>query len=194
MTNNKANNLFIISGPSGVGEDSIIEGLKNYFPIERVITTTTRPMRPGDEEGNPYYFISKKNFQKDIDDGKFFEWAKEYNDNYYGVTHQEIERVINSGKIGIWKIEYKGVMTAKKIIPEIIAIFINAPEEVLIDRIKRRGEVTKEYIEERMKYTKEWLKYREIYDYEIINEEGKLKEAIAKTAKIIKNHSNIDNK
>ena len=104
MQTNKSNNLFIISGPSGAGEDSIIEGLKSHFPIERVITTTSRPMRPGDSNGNPYYFISKEEFKKRIEEEKFFEWAQEYNDNYYGVTHEEINRVIDSNKIGIWKI------------------------------------------------------------------------------------------
>lgn len=191
---NKTNNLFIISGPSGAGEDSIIEGLKEYFPIERVITTTTRDMRPGEKEGNPYYFISQKEFQKGIKENKFFEWAKEYNDNYYGVTHNEIKRVINSNKIGIWKIEYKGVITAKKLFPKIIAIFINAQIDDLIKRIQKRGNVTKKYLEERIKYTKKWLKHKEIYDFEVENKEGELKEAIKQTAEIIKKHTNIDNK
>jgi len=191
---NKANNLFIISGPSGVGEDSIIEGLKKYFPIKRVITTTTRDMRPGEKEGDPYYFISPEEFQKGVNEGLFFEWAQEYNDNYYGVTHNEIKRVLNSGKVGIWKIEYKGVITAKKLFPEIVAIFINAPINDLIKRIQKRGGITEKYIQERIEYTKEWLKYRDIYDYEVENEEGKLNEAIAKIAKIIKSCSNIDNK
>ncbi len=191
---NKTNNLFIISGPSGAGEDSIIEGLKEYFPIERVITTTTRDMRPGEKEGDPYYFISQKEFQKGIKENKFFEWAKEYNDNYYGVTHNEIKRVINSNKIGIWKIEYKGVITAKKLFPKIIAIFINAPIDDLIKRIQKRGNVTKKYLEERIIYTKKWLKHKEIYDFEVENKEGELKEAIKQTAEIIKKHTNIDNK
>jgi guanylate kinase len=181
--------IFIISGPSGAGEDSIIEGLKKIFSIERVITTTTRKMRPGESQKNPYYFISKREFAKRIKENKFFEYAQEYNNYYYGVTHKEIKRVKNSKKIGTWKIEYKGVITAKKIMPEVKAIFINAPLAILKKRIERRSNVSKEFIKERMDYTKEWLKHKDIYDYQIINEEGKLKKTINQVAKIIKENT-----
>jgi guanylate kinase len=181
------NNLFIISGPSGAGEDSIIKGLKELFPVEVVITTTTRSMRTNENEGNPYYFISKEEFQKRITENKFFEWAQQYNDNLYGVTFDEIERVKKCGKIGLWKIEYKGVITAKKLIPDITTIFINAPLDQLEERIRRRDQVSEEFIKERIAYTKEWLKHKDIYDYEIINENGKLAESIIKVAQIIQN-------
>ncbi len=180
------NNLFIISGPSGAGEDSIINGLEKKLSIEKVTTTTTRKMRKGESEGCPYYFISKNDFKKGIEENKFFEYAQEYNNNYYGVTHDEIKRVKNSGKIGIWKIEYKGVITAKKLIKDITAIFINSPLPILEQRIRSRDGVTEEYIKERTKYTKEWLKHKNIYDYEVINEQGKLDEAIKKIVDIIK--------
>jgi len=183
------NNLFILSGPSGAGEDSIINGLEKIMPIERVTTTTTREMRAGESEGNPYYFISKEEFKKKIKENGFFEYALQYNDNLYGVTFEEIERVKNSGKVGIWKIEYKGVMTAKKLIPGITTIFINAPLDELEERIRRRDNVADEYIKERMEYTKEWLKHKDIYDHEIMNSNGKLEESTQKVAEIIKPHS-----
>lgn len=180
------NNLFILSGPSGAGQDSIIEGLRKHLEIERVITTTTRAMRPGESQGQPYYFISTQEFQQKIEAGEFIEYAQEYNDNFYGVTKTELERVSDSGKIGIWKIEYKGVMTAKKMFPEIKAILATAPLDILEKRIRARDVgASEEYIQERMDYTREWLKHKDIYDFEVINEEGKLDEAIAKTAKII---------
>ncbi len=182
--------LFIISGPSGAGEDSIINGLEKIFSIERVITTTTRDPRSGEYAGSPYYFIKKEEFIEKRDKGGFVEWAQHYNGNLYGVTKEEIERVSKSGKVGIWKIEYKGVETAKKIYPEIKAIFVNAPSlEILADRIRRRDGVSEEYIQERMEYTKEWLKHTDIYDYTVINEEGKLNEAIQKVADIIRENS-----
>lgn len=191
---NKKYPLIIISGPSGAGEDSIIEALKEFLPIERVITTTTRDMRPSEQEGISYYFISTEEFKEGISEGKFFEYAKEYNNNYYGVTFEEIERVKNSGKIGIWKIEYKGVMLAKKLIPEITAIFVNAPLDVLESRIRRRASVSDEYVQERMEYSKEWMKHLDIYDYQIVNEEGKLDESVAKVREIIEKVSDLDKK
>jgi len=182
-------NIFIISGQSGAGEDSIINGLENIFSIERIVTTTTRAMRAGESQGNPYYFISQNEFEKRLADDDLAEHARQYNGNLYGVTREELERVQNSGKIGIWKIEYKGVMTVKKEYPEVIAIFINAPSlEILENRIRRRDNVTDEYIKERMEYTKEWLKHTDIYDYTVINEEGKLDKAIQQVADIIKKH------
>ncbi len=184
--------IIIISGPSGAGEDSIINGLSKRLPIERVITTTTRNMRSGDSQGNPYYFISHDEFQKGIEDNLFFEYAQEYNDNYYGVTRDELRRVETSGKIGIWKIEYKGVMHAKKEISEIVAIFITAPLADLEMRIRRRDGATDEYVDQRMAYTKKWLKYRGMYDFEVINEDGKLDESIDQVEKIIRDVFGLD--
>ena len=178
--------IFIISGPSGAGEDSVIEGLKKYFSIEKVITTTTRKMRPGEKSGSPYYFISKNEFKKGIKKNRFFEWAEEYNKNLYGVTHKEIKRIKKSKNIGIWKIEYKGVITAKKIMPDVVAILINAPLEELAQRIKKRDNASQKFIKERMDYTKKWLKHKGIYDYEIVNSNGELDLSIKKAVKIIK--------
>lgn len=181
-------NIFIISGPSGAGEDSVIDGLTKYFPIERVVTTTTRLMREGESQGNPYYFISQEEFKKKIEQDELAEYAQEYNDNFYGVTNEELNRVKKSGNIGIWKIEYKGVITAKEKFPEIKSIYIAPPSlEILKERIlKRDPDVSEEYLEERMNYTKEWMKHEDIYDFKAVNEEGKLDETVEKVARIIK--------
>ncbi|HUD08573.1 MAG TPA: hypothetical protein VMQ48_00605, partial [Candidatus Saccharimonadales bacterium] len=175
-------------GPSGAGEDSVIEGLKKYFQIERVITTTTRSMRAGESQGKPYYFISHEEFKKKIERDELAEYAQEYNDNFYGVAKDELDRVRNSGNIGLWKIEYKGVITAKKKFPEIKSIYIAPPSlEVLRQRIlKRDPDVSEEYLKERMDYTKEWMKYENVYTYKVVNEEGKLDETIEKVADIIR--------
>ncbi|MEA1936899.1 MAG: guanylate kinase [Patescibacteria group bacterium] len=184
------NKLFIISGPSGAGEDSIIEGLKKFLPIERVITTTTRKKRSDVFLEDPYYFISQEEFEKGITENRFLEYAQEYNNQFYGVTEKEIRRVIKSGRIGIWKIEYKGVITMKKLMPEVVAIFITVSSlKILKQRLLQRG-ASEEFIKERMEYTREWLKHKDIYDYEVINHEGKLDEAIDKVRGIILKETN----
>lgn len=185
-------NIFIISGPSGAGEDSVIEGLKKILPIERVITTTTRLTREGESQGNPYYFISKEDFEKKIRNDELAEYAQEYNGNFYGVEKKELDRPINPEKVRIWKIEYKGVITAKKKFPEIKSIYIAAPSlEILKKRIKKRNSnISEEYLEERMKYTEEWMKHENIYDFKVVNKEGKLNETIEKVAEIIR--KNLD--
>ena len=189
-------NIFIVSGPSGVGEDSVIDGLTKRLPIERIITTTTREPREGEFEGSPYYFITHKEFEQKIKAGEFIEYAQEYNDNYYGVTQEEIKRVADTKKIGIWKIEWKGVITAKKIYPGIVAIFLTVRDlSILEQRIRRRnGSVTEAYIQERMEYTKEWLKHTDIYDYIVYNEENKLEETIDHVETILRGKTGISQK
>lgn len=191
---NMKNNIYIISGPSGSGQDSVVEGLKKYFLIERVVTTTTRAPRFDESQGHPYYFISTEEFKNKIKENVFIEYAQEYNNNFYGVTNTELKRVINSERIGIWRIEYKGVITAKKLYPEIIAILLTAPLEILEDRIRKRDNPDEKILAERMAYTREWLQnHRDIYDYEVVNEQGKLAETIEKIANIIIKHKNSEN-
>lgn len=178
--------IFIISGPSGSGQDSVIERVATLMPIERVITSTTRAPRPGETNGSPYYFLSHDQFEAGIEKGAFIEWAREYNDELYGVTHEELRRVAESQSIGIWKIEYKGVITAKSLFPNIVAILITAPLESIEARLRMRDNPTEAYLAERMAYTKEWLKHTHIYDYTVENLDGKLEETVKKISKILK--------
>jgi guanylate kinase len=180
--------IFIVSGPSGAGEDSVIEGLRKHFDIERVITTTSRSVRAGDSEGKPYYFISREEFEEKISREELAEWAEQYNNNLYGVTKKELERVVNSDRVGIWKIEYKGVTAVKNKFPEIKSIYIAPPSiNILRKRILRRDpNVSPEYLEERIRYTEEWMKHEDIYDYKVVNEEGRLDETVRQVAEIIR--------
>jgi len=183
-------NIFIISGPSGAGEDSIIKELHKRLNVKTIITTTTRNMRKGESECNPYHFVSMEEFQKMIERDEFVEWAQQYNGQYYGVTKKAFKEATSDNSIGIWKIEYKGVQSAKKIFDNIIAIFIMAESlDVLESRIRSRSDVTEEYIKERMKYTQEWLKHTNIYDYSVINRQNKLSKAVDEIEAIIRRHS-----
>lgn len=186
------NNIFIISGPSGAGEDSVINGLKKKNPdIHAVTNTTTRKMRAGESEGNPYHFVTVQQFESMIANDELVEWAQHYNGQYYGVTRQSFDNITAEGNIALWKIDYKGVIATKKMFPDIIAIFLMAESlEVLEQRIRQRVDVTEEYIAERMAYTKQWLTHTDIYDYTVINRQGHLDDAIAEVEKIIRTHSN----
>lgn len=182
------NNLFIISGPSGAGQDSVINGLAKILPIEIVMTSTTRPKREGESEGNPYYFVTPEKFETGIRSGLFLEYAKTYNHQYYGVTRLELERVMQSGKIGIWKMDWKGVQTAKQLFPTIVAILVTAPLPLLETRIRRRDNPSEEFIRERMAYTQEFMQHADIYDYQVTNEEGKLDATVAQVKAIIEQY------
>lgn len=187
----RSTNLVIISGPSGSGKDAVIEGLiKRGLPIERVITTITRSPRPGETNGHPYYFIGEPEFKELIAKDELAEWAQVDNDKYYGVTKTELARVkALKNKIGIWKIEWKGVQTIKKTMPDVLAILIEPDSiDVLVKRLEKRGTQTEQEIQERINYSQEFLKHRDLYDFSIINEEGKLEQTIDKIVEILDNN------
>lgn len=188
----QSNRIFIITGPSGAGEDTVINGLKKYFKIIRVITTITRKKGPGEKQGKPYYFISKKEFERKLKKNEFIEWANVYG-NLYGVTFKELEKVQKESerknKIGILKTDWQGVKTIKTKMPSILSIMIEPPSiKSLKERLIKRGRDSIEDIEKRLKAAKVWLEHKDIYDYRIINYDGKIDETVEKTAKIIRQH------
>ncbi|MBP9728448.1 MAG: hypothetical protein KBD27_03670 [Candidatus Moranbacteria bacterium] len=183
-------NVFIISGAAGSGKDSVIDGLKSFFPLERIITSTTREMRFFETEGNPYYFISREAFEKGISAGDFVEYSTNENGGLYGVTKSELKRITEKNHLAILRVDWKGVVAIKKIYPEIPAIYIGAPLDILERRLRARDAGKSEvYFQERMDYTREWQKHLDIYDYRIENEENKLEQTIEQVAAIIKKHS-----
>jgi len=182
-------NLIIISGPSGSGKDAIINGLiERGLPVERVVTTITRPKRPGETDGHPYYFIDEQTFKELIAKDELAEWAQVDNGKYYGVTKSELARVkALKDKIGIWKIEWKGVQAVKKTMPDVLAILIEPPSiDTLVERSAKRGAQTEQEIQDRISYSQEFLKHRDLYDYSVVNEEGKLEQTIDKVVEILK--------
>lgn len=190
---NRSTNLVIISGPSGSGHDSIIEGLiKRGLPIERVIVHIARPMRPTESEGKPYYFVSKKKFDLMIQNNELIEWAEVY-DSKRGATKKELERVLALiNKIIIWKMDWKGTITAKKLFPDILTIMIAPPSlEALAERSRKRGQQTEAEIQDRFNYSQEFLRHADLYDYVVVNEEGKLERTISKVMSILKKENYI---
>lgn len=178
-------NIYILSGPSAAGEDSIIRGLENQINFEKIITTTTREMRPGELQGKSYYFISKEEFKNGIENDEFYEYAEEDRNNFYGVTKKEFERACSAGLPVIWKIDYKGVITGKKLFPEAVAILIDVPLETIEKRIRQRDNLSEEYIKERLTYAEGWYRNKDKFDYIIKNDDGKLEEAIRAVKDII---------
>lgn len=181
------NNVFIISGPAGSGKDAIIEGLKEALSCERIITSTTRAMRPGEKEGVDYYFLPRPEFERKMASGEFLEHSVNENGELYGVTKKELERASKLPAPALWKPDWKGVVSAKAIFPDICAIFISAPVEVLEARLRKRDQANQDerYFTERMAYTREWLKHTDIYDYTIENRDGELEKAIEEVKSLI---------
>lgn len=161
--------FIVISGPSGVGKGTIVEKLKKLLPIHYSVSMTTRSPREGEQDKINYYFVTKEEFQKQIEQGNLLEYAI-YNNNYYGTPKDKIEEKLNHGINVISEIEIQGALQIKKIYPEAVLIFIAPPSiEELKKRLINRGTETEEKIEQRINIAKEELKQSIIYDHIITN-------------------------
>ena len=120
--------LIVISGPSGSGKGTVIQKYLEEHKKDTwlSISCTSRDMRPGDEEGQTYFFISKEDFLNKIDKGEFLEYAN-YNGNYYGTPKEHIEEKLAKGIDVILEIEVQGALKVKEKLPETICIFIMPP-------------------------------------------------------------------
>ena len=179
--------IFIISGLSGAGKDSVIDGLKEAgMDYTRVITTTTRPMRSNEKQGNPYYFVSKDEFKKMISKDEFFEWAPVYSD-YYGNTKKAIEQALLTNKPVILRIDVQGAAKIKKKRPKTKVIFLIADSiKIIKQRLEKRGEDSDEEIKVRLADLEKEMKTLDQWDYVITNKQGQLKETINQVKQIIK--------
>lgn len=178
ISHNDMGTLFVVTGPSGAGKDSVIKKAKELgLDFGTVTTTSTRPMRPGESEGNPYYFLSREEFEERIKNGALIEWAEVYG-NYYGSTREEVEQALKKNNAVIIKVDPQGARTFKEMMPEAITIFITPPSfEFLEKRLVNRASDSAEVIQKRLATAREELKNLQIWDKKIMNEEGKLEEA-----------------
>ena len=177
--------LIIISGPSGSGKGTII---KEYLKTNRdhswlSVSCTSRPIRPGDEEGVNYYFVTKKEFERLIKKGEFLEYA-EYNGNYYGTPKEYIESRLSSGIDVLLEIEVQGALKVKELVPEAIFIFIMPPSmKELRERLVGRGTEDIDAILGRFKRAYKEINEVTKYNYVITND--KIEEAVLKMQSII---------
>ena len=113
----RSGRLFVISGPSGVGKDSVIDGLKKLGrPYHFTVTATTRAMRPNETDGIDYIFLSRDEFRHMIEQNDLLEWAEVYG-NLYGVPKSQVTDALNRGQDVIMKIDVQGAATVKKAPP-----------------------------------------------------------------------------
>ncbi len=179
-------NLFVISGPSGVGKGTICRRLvENSDLVSVSVSATTRKPRTEDIEGVTYYFKTIDEFRKMIEDGDFLEWAV-YNSNYYGTPIRAIEEKLEKGEDVILEIEAQGAMKVMETRPDSISIFITPPsEEELYARLKNRGTESEDEIRDRVNAAKWELEQKNKYKYIVVNDD--LEVAVAAIESIMKN-------
>jgi len=176
--------LYVISSVAGGGKSTLISLLLNKYPdIHFSISVTSRPVRPGDEPGKNYHFVSRDEFERLIAQDFFLEWALVH-DNYYGTSKRYIEKELRKGYKVILDIDVQGFRIIKSKIQNIKSIFILPPsEEVWIDRLKKRGSDSPESIERRIQNGRKELQQAGDYDYQIVND--KLEDSFAELEKIL---------
>lgn len=164
--------LFVLSGPSGVGKGTVNRSLRNQWDgLEFSISVTTRKPREGEEDGVDYFFKSREEFEKMIEQNELLEHA-EYVGNYYGTPLQYVEQTLAEGKDVLLEIEVQGALQVRKLVPEGVFIFLAPPSlDELRNRIVGRGTETEELIDNRMKVAKEELEMMDHYDYVVENDE-----------------------
>ncbi|NLI56782.1 guanylate kinase [bacterium] len=179
--------LIVISGPSGSGKGTIIKEVMKKIPdLIYSVSYTTRPKREGEIEGKDYFFISKDEFEKLIDEDFFIEWAKVY-DYYYGTSKEFVLNNLNDNKDVILEIEIQGAKKIREIYDKknVIFIFIVPPDFKELERRimnRKRGE-TEEEIKKRMNFAKKEIEESKNYDYIIINDN--INKAVKKIVNII---------
>jgi guanylate kinase len=180
--------ILIISGPSGCGKSSLLKEvyktIDNYYFS---ISTTTRQPRDGEKDGIDYFFVSKEEFEQDIQDGHFLEYAKVHN-NYYGTSLKPIIKSLNEGKLVIFDIDVQGHRIVKQKLNNIsTSVFITTPTiQDLEQRLTNRNTDTKDVIKTRLQNAQIEIEQMDKYDYFIVNdnlqEASSLLTAVAKSA------------
>jgi len=182
--------IFLISGPSGVGKDTIIEELRSKFPnYFYAITATSRPKRDNETDGKHYLFLSEEQFQKLIDNNEMLEWANVYG-NYYGVPASPIIEAIKLHKTIIIKIDVQGVESLKKIFPHSVSIFITPDQPSdLIERLKSRNPENAIDIQSRLNSVEKELAASKDFDHVVVNINNLIESTINQIQTIIQQYT-----
>lgn len=181
---NKKGILIVISGFSGAGKGTLVKGLMNrYHNYALSISATTRKPRSAERDGIEYFFRTKEEFMKMIDEDQLIEYA-EYVGNFYGTPKEYVDRQLDSGKDVILEIEIQGALKVKEKFPETLLMFVTPPSmEILRNRLVGRGTEDIQTIECRLRRAVQEAEGIEQYDYLIINDD--LEECVERTHNII---------
>ena len=164
--------LFIISGASGVGKSTVLKKVMDGRPdLQFSVSATTRPARPGEQEGVSYYFVTTEQFEKMISEDAFLEYDA-HNNNWYGTPAQQVEDKLLSGHV-ILDIEPVGAFNVQRKRPDATLIFIEAPSwEELERRLRGRGDTSEDQIAMRLERAKWELEQKEKYHYVVVNDQA----------------------
>jgi len=177
--------LYIISAPSGAGKTSLVrELLASESGLRLSVSHTTRPMRPGEEQGVHYHFVDGEQFQAMIARGAFLEYARVF-DNFYGTSKDAVIEQLQAGQDVILEIDWQGARQLHQLFPEAARIFILPPSrEVLEQRLRARGQDSETIIARRMQEARTEISHYTEYDFLLVNDD--FRQAVADLQAIIR--------
>lgn len=177
----------MISGPSGAGKGTLVSRIREQHPaLGLTVSATTREPRPGEVDGESYYFLSDDEFARRVDADEFVEWA-EVHGHRYGTLVSEVTSNLDAGRSLILEIDVQGAFQVKKRFPDAILIFIMPPSlEVLAERLSARGTETEESLSLRLANAKAEIELAPRYDDVVVNDD--LDDATAELLQVIQQH------
>lgn len=177
--------LFVVSAPSGAGKSTLCQAALQQMPdLVYSISTTTRPLRPGEIEGKDYFFVTPEVFRKGIETKKWVEWALVH-DHYYGTSADLIDSHLAAGQSVLLDIDVQGADQILRRYPDTITIFIMAPSmDVLRQRLTARSHDAPDVVEKRLRNAEAEIARKDRYQYVIINDH--LPTAIDRFVRILK--------
>lgn len=172
MSSNHPGQLFVISAPSGAGKTSLVSALLDLDQLVEVsVSHTTRSPRPGEQDAVNYNFVSVETFESLIEQSGFLEHAKVF-ENYYGTSQDWVESKLKAGIDVILEIDWQGAQQIRKMLPEVVSIFILPPSKAALEsRLKGRGQDSEEVIAKRMAQAASETSHYGEYDYLVINDD-----------------------
>ena len=161
----------MVTGPSGAGKGTLIERVLPRFPeLARAVSATTRPQRPGEEDGAHYYFLTREEFDRRIEAGDVLEWV-DYVGNRYGTLLSEIDRLRACGNAPLLELETEGALRVKRKIEGAVTIFVNAPVAELERRLRERATESTGEIEGRVEMARRQQTQGGAFDYVMVNDD-----------------------
>lgn len=166
--------LIIFSAPSGSGKTTIVHRLLARFPqLKFSVSATSRAMRPGEQNGKDYHFLSVQDFKQYRDQDRFLEWEEVYPNQFYGTLMSEVEKIWNAGGHVVFDVDVKGGLNIKRKFPErTLAVFVAPPSlQELENRLRKRGTETEESLKKRVGKADQEMQSAPLFDKIIVNDQ-----------------------
>lgn len=164
--------LFVVSGPSGAGKDTLLTKVREFYPdLALTVSATTRPPREGEVDGVAYHFLTDEEFDRRVKAGEFLEWAQVH-DHKYGTLRSEVDRWLGKGHSIVLEIDVQGALNVRKLYPDAVLVFIEPPSlDVLEQRLHRRGTEDEGSIRLRLATARREMGMADRYDVRIVNDD-----------------------